>query len=104
MNINQIKNAGTDINWEKGRRVGGRVSMGRLKKLVEELNTIKGYAVKPYDIDFNGEFTANVGTYYIGQAYGGYRLEQICNTSGGARDVGMRGTKKEVYLDVLKQF
>tara|TARA_R110002020_G_scaffold406189_1_gene616204 strand:- start:643 stop:945 length:303 start_codon:yes stop_codon:yes gene_type:complete len=100
MNINQIKNAGPDISWE----IAGRVSMGQLKRLVERLNITKGYSVKPYETDHNGKFTANVGTYYVQQAYGGYRLEQICNTSGGARDISHRGTKKEVYLATMELF
>ena len=100
MNFKHITYAAHDINWE----IKGRISMTQLEELVYRLNTDKGYAVKPYGTNSNGEFVANVGTYYVDQAYGAYRLEQICNTSGGARNVGMRGTKKEVYLDVLKQF
>ena len=40
---------------------------------------------------------ANIGTYYIGKAYGGYRIEQITNKRGGCRNISKRGTKKECY-------
>lgn len=47
----------------------------------------------------DGQFNANVGHYSISQAYGGYSLHQVCNTSGGVRDVFQCGhvTGRDLY-------
>lgn len=35
----------------------------------------------------DGRYSANVGNYHISQAYGGYSLHLMSNTSGGVHDV-----------------
>ena len=42
--------------------------------------------------DANGSLIANAGTYYIGGAYGGYRLERM-SKGGGASDISPRLSK-----------
>ena len=75
-----------------------RISEKRLECRVNLLNNMLGYPTeywKPYKVD--GVHACNPNHYYIGKAYGGYRLEQICNLGGGARDISPRGTKREVW-------
>lgn len=74
-----------------------RVSIVRLRNLVEHLNKITG-SPSEYGERVDGRFKANVGHFMIGQAYGGYRLERVVN-DGGAIDVISRdgyGTKREL--------
>lgn len=37
------------------------------------------------------------GRYIIGQAYGGYRVERVCNDGGGVSSIGGYGTMREAY-------
>ena len=71
-----------------------RITMKQLEERITTLNDALGYSREPYS-----PFThrANPNTFYVGQAYGGYRLEQIVSESGAARDISPRGTKREVY-------
>jgi hypothetical protein len=39
------------------------------------------------------------GHFYVGSAYGGYRLERLCS-KGGASDISDRGTAREVHTFV----
>ena len=76
-------------------------TMKQLEARVNTLNVVLGYPTehyKPYKV--RGRWIANPNHYYIGQAYGGYRLEQITSESGAARDVSPRGTKSEVWFYV----
>tara|TARA_R100000935_G_scaffold56927_1_gene89631 strand:+ start:1354 stop:1680 length:327 start_codon:yes stop_codon:yes gene_type:complete len=43
---------------------------------------------------------SGVGTFYVGEAYGGYRLERTVNDGGGCSDITSRGTKKEIYYQI----
>lgn len=43
---------------------------------------------------------SGVGTFYVGEAYGGYRLERTVNDGGGCSDITGRGTKKEIYYQI----
>ena len=61
----------------------------QLTHKIRQVNEILGYPLKA---------KANVNTYYIGKAYGGYRIEQISNEGGGCRDISDRGTKRECYI------
>jgi len=70
-----------------------RVTQKQLENMVEAINTVKGYAIKPYT---NGR--ANIGTYYIDGAYGGVKLVQIESDTGGVRTISQNGygTKREL--------
>ena len=53
----------------------------------------------PYTKDENGKFKANVGTYYLAGAYGGYKVEKIVSETGAVSDPIRGGymTKRELY-------
>lgn len=58
------------------------------------LNDMTGAPQSPYasERDASGRLIANAGTYYIGGAYGGYRLERMTK-GGGASDISPRLSK-----------
>jgi len=84
-----------------------RITTQILENAVQDLNEMLGLAITQYAEDANGKvirdqngwLTTNAGTFYIGGAYGGYRLERMCK-GGGAMDISDRGTKREV-LDTI---
>ena len=70
-----------------------------LEQRVALINAYLGQKKNPWNFDsITKKSTANVGTYYIDKAYGGYRLEKITNKGGGCMDVSLRSTKKELNL------
>lgn len=78
--------------------------MNQLRDLVIRLNQLTGENVKPYSCPETAaagqRLTANVGTYVLDGAYGGWQLARICNEGGGQSlplGVGSRGTKRETY-------
>lgn len=75
--------------------MSNRVTNKDLKTLVDQLNRKSKCSTDPYT---NGK--ANVGTYYIDGAYGGVRLVQLVNESGGIRVISpfSYGTKRELYV------
>jgi len=74
-----------------------RITKAALETRVHLLNLKLGEPRTPYVVDdeFRHAMT-QPGSYYVGQAYGGFRLEQMCD-SGGSRDISKRGTRREVY-------
>ena len=67
------------------------MTLKKLENKVEYINELSGTPKNPYN---NKE--AQINCYYIGQAYGGYRLEQITNINGGVRDISDRLTAREL--------
>ena len=81
--------------------------MKQLRDLVDRLNLVTGENLKPYYKTESGVggFKANVGTYVLDGAYGGWQLARIHN-EGGAQSLPLgesRGTKRETY-DRIKAF
>ena len=75
-----------------------RITEKMLDARVNQLNVTLGYPTEyctPSKID--GKLVCNPNHYCIGQAYGGYRLEQLVGQGGGARDISPRGTKREIW-------
>ena len=64
-----------------------RITRKNLDNLVEHLNKVTGHEAEAYSNNAEGHFTANIGTYVISGAYGGWALHQMDNESGGERDV-----------------
>ena len=82
-----------------------RISKTQLRAAVDRLNDLFGYPREAWGrIEALGENAAdaNVGTYKLDCAYGGYRLCQMC-AGGGERDVTGRGTAREAY-DQIRAF
>jgi hypothetical protein len=60
-----------------------RITIKNLNEIVNTLNRITNSPNEPYKKDESGMRRAQVGSYYIGQAYGGYTLLRIINSGGG---------------------
>lgn len=75
-----------------------RVTKEMLQRRVALLNKTTGAALYPHmtERDSDGRLIANAGTYYIGGAYGGYRLERM-SEGGGASDISPRLSKPALY-------
>ncbi|MBT7542419.1 MAG: hypothetical protein HN683_23985 [Gammaproteobacteria bacterium] len=73
-----------------------RITEKDLKRQLKVLNALTGHKETPFE-EVNGAYVWNTGTYCLGMAYGGCRIEQIVNSGGGCSDVSMRGTRREVY-------
>lgn len=59
-----------------------RITIKHLKALCDHLNDVTGHTRNAYRRTETG-MAANIGTYYISQAYGGYCLHQIVTEGGG---------------------
>lgn len=60
-----------------------RITIKHLRALCERLNRITGSPMT-YSSHKAGEpFCSNIGHFHISQAYGGYCLQRVSNTSGG---------------------
>jgi len=64
----------------------------QLEQLVSTLNAITGNSQEAYTKSEDGHMQKNAGHYYVGMAYGGYALEQMCE-GGGSRTIFGRFTK-----------
>ena len=42
-----------------------------------------------------------VGRFYVQGAYGGFQLERIVNEGGGCADISKRGTRREIYEQLM---
>ena len=76
-----------------------RITEKDIKSRIDYLNRITGNAQTTYTKQDDGTIKANIGNYYLSCAYGGYKLEQICNDGGGCSDISRQGygTKRELY-------
>ena len=78
-----------------------RITIQHIQNQVDILNEFTGQPRESYTKKENGKYSSNVGCYYISQAYGGVKLEQIVNEGGGAREIThYRLTKRELYYVV----
>ena len=75
-----------------------KITQKLLQSKIDQINEILGYPLRAYELTEDFKTKANVNTYYIGQAYGGYRIEQMVNDGGGCKDITGRGTKRECYI------
>jgi hypothetical protein len=77
-----------------------RITTKHLETIIGHINDALGVPQEPYQEtrDARGGLIANAGTCYLAQAYGGSRIEQMCE-GGGSRDLLSSGyaTKREVY-------
>lgn len=59
-----------------------RVTIKHLQGLVDSINQATGNKLEVY-----GPEGANIGTYHLDGAYGGYKLVQTMNRGGGIREI-----------------
>ena len=76
-----------------------RITNKDLVDACKRINQIMGANPKPYTRDSEGKYRANIGTYYIDGAYGGFSLFKMVSEGGGVNDVFGYGhiTKRELY-------
>ena len=74
-----------------------RITNKHLEAMTNRLNKLVGAEPKVWNKETG---KSNAGTYYVQGAYGGYRLERIANDGGGASDISLRGTKREIYEQI----
>jgi len=60
-----------------------RITIKHLKALCDRLNKVTGSPLDYSHRDENDQFVAHVGHFHISQAYRGYCLHRLSNTSGG---------------------
>lgn len=74
-----------------------RITIKHLHVDAALLNHATGANLQPWEQDAQGQWRANVGTFIIDRAYGGFRLERIATEGGGVYDVSPRGSAREVH-------
>ena len=61
-----------------------RITIKHLRALAARINTVTGSPMEYAQPHRPGvPFCSNIGNYHIDQAYGGYMLARVSNTSGG---------------------
>ena len=75
-----------------------RITQKQLEYLVERINEATNSPLASYTRMPEGP-RANIGNYHLSYAYGGVKLERMCNEHGGVNTVstGGFGTKRELY-------
>jgi hypothetical protein len=75
-----------------------RITQKQLEYLVERINEATNSPKASYTKTEKGHI-ANIGNYHLDYAYGGVKLERMCNEGGGVNTVstGGYGTKRELY-------
>jgi hypothetical protein len=70
-----------------------------LEPAVARLNRLTQSPMSSYTKAATGEWRANIGNYYLDQAYGGVCLQRMVGEAGGCTDVLSSGhiTKRELY-------
>ena len=63
-----------------------KISKAELEGSIKRLNTLTGANPEPYTRTEDGKFVANVGTFYLAGAYGGWKLEKIVSDTGAVSD------------------
>jgi hypothetical protein len=76
-----------------------RVTKKQLESKIEYLNKVAGTPETGHRQLEDGTWRSNPNHYYLQGAYGGWKLEQKCNTGGGANDPISMGfvSKRECY-------
>lgn len=75
-----------------------RITERDLENVCRRINQTTGNHTEAYTRDASGKYTANIGSYTLSAAYGGWKLEQIVS-GGGVRTVSSGGyiPKRELY-------
>ncbi len=76
-----------------------RITNAQLDKLIFRLNTARKQPLTSWTKGDNGLPKANIGNYHIDSAYGGVRLVQHMNESGGIDVISVDGFGTKRQLD-----
>ena len=76
-----------------------RITTAQLENLVKRINERTGSPLTTYTKNKDGATRANIGNYYLDWAYGGVKLDRVCNEGGGVNSISNAGfgTKRELY-------
>jgi hypothetical protein len=79
-----------------------QITKQNIEATIGYLNKLTNHPAEPYYKDDNGQFQVNPGVYYLQGAYGGWKLEQICEDGRGSNDPLSTGfcSKREVYYAI----
>jgi len=79
--------------------MSNRITEKDLACVVARINAVTKSPPTPYTKDKKGGFHANPGNFHLSHAYGGVKLERMCNEGGGVTiaSTGGYGTKRELY-------
>ena len=79
-----------------------RIKESDLKDLIDQLNELTGNPLTYSSHKPDEPFKSNIGHYHLSCAYGGYRLDQLCNEGGGIRVISCNGysTKRDLYNEL----
>lgn len=71
-----------------------QTTLADLNRIIGKINDDRGLGTNPdYKV---------IGSVRLGQAYGGYRLEEIANDAGAIHDLTGYGTKSETYDQAIR--
>lgn len=59
------------------------INKAMLQARIDSLNSLTNNHLEPYTKSNTGKLQANIGSYYLDAAYGGYNLARIENKGGG---------------------
>ena len=76
-----------------------RITLKHLEGMVNRLNRITGSPPAPYVKGEDGRYHAQIGCYFLSQAYGGVQLVRMYSDGGGVSTPLMGGhiSKREAY-------
>ena len=78
-----------------------KVTQADLNNIVGIINRKAGTPAEPYAKDKNGNFQPQANCYHLAGAYGGWKLEQMCETGSGVKDVTFGYVpKRELYYQL----
>lgn len=60
-----------------------RITKKLLQSRIDTINSILGLPATPYTLQGDGTRSANIGTFHLSQAYGGYCVAVLVNDAGG---------------------
>jgi hypothetical protein len=70
-------------HWRSQKGKPMSITIKQLQAKVDMINNITNAPSEAYTRLEDGSLFANEGHYHISQAYSGYMLQKICNSSGG---------------------
>ncbi len=79
--------------------MSSRITQKDLEYLRNRINKKTDSPMEPWSTNEQGKSVSTVGHYYISGAYGGVKLERLCNEHGGCQTISTQGfgTKRQLY-------
>tara|TARA_R110002012_G_C11517080_1_gene599048 strand:- start:193 stop:468 length:276 start_codon:yes stop_codon:yes gene_type:complete len=81
-----------------------RITIRQLENLVERLNKKTNSPLTSYTRTSDGQLKPNANHYYIAQAYGGTKLEQMCQGGGSHNPLSMGFVSKRECFQLVDAY